>query len=390
MGKLKPIGSEKLEGQDKINRIIQLSRYNENRPTNLNETSNIEYSIDLPDNKKYMIVKERQGYIIKQGLSESTADYIEPIKNRKYYSSYSQALKRMNLLAKELNRLHENDMGVSLFGEQQKYVLKNPNPPAEQSSAPPSEPPAVPSPELPPSPLGDESGVPPSPEMGGDEGMGMDDVDTSNQNMDDDVVSFKMIQKLTGKLTQKIRQFEDKEGMTSENIKYVVNMVLSSLTLNNLSPEDKEDIMSKFEDSDEFGGEMPDEMSGDEFSGDDMGGEVAGGEMTPDQDMGNVSPDYVGESKINKILSKYFEVSKSELIENRRRDKNRLLNEQRIFNKKMESVKELSESYKQFNSSKKFLSENSKYNVVGKTNTNCIVFEHNGRKFKVNPDGFII
>ena len=390
MGKLKPIGSEKLEGQDKINRIIQLSRYNENRPTNLNETSNIEYSIDLPDNKKYMIVKERQGYIIKQGLSESTADYIEPIKNRKYYSSYSQALKRMNLLAKELNRLHENDMGVSLFGEQQKYVLKNPNPPAEQSSAPPSEPPAVPSPELPPSPLGDESGVPPSPEMGGDEGMGMDDVDTSNQNMDDDVVSFKMIQKLTGKLTQKIRQFEDKEGMTSENIKYVVNMVLSSLTLNNLSPEDKEDIMSKFEDSDEFGGEMPDEMSGDEFSGDDMGGEVAGGEMTPDQDMGNVAPDYVGESKINKILSKYFEVSKSELIENRRRDKNRLLNEQRIFNKKMESVKELSESYKQFNSSKKFLSENSKYNVVGKTNTNCIVFEHNGRKFKVNPDGFII
>ena len=30
MGNLKPIGSEKLQGMDKINRIIEISRYNEN------------------------------------------------------------------------------------------------------------------------------------------------------------------------------------------------------------------------------------------------------------------------------------------------------------------------------------------------------------------------
>ena len=29
MGRLKPIGSEKLKGQDKINRIMEIARYNE-------------------------------------------------------------------------------------------------------------------------------------------------------------------------------------------------------------------------------------------------------------------------------------------------------------------------------------------------------------------------
>ena len=57
------------------------------------------------------------------------------------------------------------------------------------------------------------------------------------------MVTFKTIQKLTGKLTQKIRVLDAKEGMTSEDIKYVINMVLSSLDLKNLSDEDKEDII---------------------------------------------------------------------------------------------------------------------------------------------------
>ena len=38
MGSFKPIGSEKLEGMDKIRRIIEIARYNENIPKPVNET----------------------------------------------------------------------------------------------------------------------------------------------------------------------------------------------------------------------------------------------------------------------------------------------------------------------------------------------------------------
>ena len=131
MADLKPIGSERLTGQDKIKRIMEIARFNENIPNTLNETSRSEYGINLADGMSYEIVKERQGYIIKKVVTEGATEYIEPMKNRKYYSSYSQAFKRLNLFAAELNRLNENEEGVSLFGEQKKFVLKTPKPAAE-------------------------------------------------------------------------------------------------------------------------------------------------------------------------------------------------------------------------------------------------------------------
>jgi len=154
MGDLKPIGSEKLTGQDKLKRIMEIARFNEVVPSNINETAKTEYSIGLADGNKYEIVKERQGYIIKKTISESETEYIEPMKNRKYYSSYSQAFKRLNLVAGELNRLNENEEGISLFGEQKKFVLKTPKPKAEPApmAEVPAAPPAVPAPALPPSP----------------------------------------------------------------------------------------------------------------------------------------------------------------------------------------------------------------------------------------------
>ena len=142
MGDLKPIGSEKLTGQDKLRRIMEIARFNEVVPSNINETAKTEYSIGLADGNKYEIVKERQGYVIKKTISESETEYIEPMKNRKYYSSYSQAFKRLNLVAGELNRLNENEEGTSLFGEQKKFTLKTPKPKAEP--APVAEVPAAP------------------------------------------------------------------------------------------------------------------------------------------------------------------------------------------------------------------------------------------------------
>jgi hypothetical protein len=287
MSNLKPIGSEKLTGQNKLNRIMEIARFNEVIPQSINETAKSEYSVSLADGHNYQIVREKQGYIIKKTISESGTDYLEPMKNRKYYSSYSQAFKRLNLVAGELNRINENEEGVSLYGEQKKFTLKTPKPATPEAEAPaiPVAPPAVPSPELPPSPMdgGEDMGMD---DMGMDD-MGMESPEGDDIEMDTEVevtpeeggeeeqVSFKSIQKLTGKLTQKIRTLESQEGMTSEDIKYVINMVLSSFDLNSLSEEDTEDILSKFEEDTE------------DLGGDDMDGE----DMTDDSEVEDIQAD---------------------------------------------------------------------------------------------------
>ena len=71
MSGLRPIGSEKLEGLDKIKRIIEISRYNEHVPQPVNENESKEYRLDLADGNTYEIVRERQGYIIKKNINES-------------------------------------------------------------------------------------------------------------------------------------------------------------------------------------------------------------------------------------------------------------------------------------------------------------------------------
>ena len=66
MAKLKPIGSEKLTGIEKINRMLEIARYKENFPESINEDKSIEYSKILPDGNNYQIVKEKNGYVIKK------------------------------------------------------------------------------------------------------------------------------------------------------------------------------------------------------------------------------------------------------------------------------------------------------------------------------------
>ena len=509
MGNLKPIGSEKLTGDQKLKRIMEIARFNEVIPSRINETAKSEYSVGLADGNKYEIVKERQGYIIKKSLSESETDYLEPMKNRKYYSSYSQAFKRLNLVAGELNRINENEEGVSLYGEQKKFTLKTPKPQVEAPApaAIPSAPPAVPSPELPPSPMDD---------MGFDDDMsGLDD-DSNVEDIDIDVedegngdsneqVTFKTIQKLTGKLTQKIRTLESEEGLTSEDIKYVINMVLSSFDLSELSEEDREDILSKFEDeTEDLGG---DDMDGEDLTDDSevediqadmdipMEGDMEEGyeyddvdEINPDDvfddeesidepyirkprksnkfgsfddenwydnDDVNYSGDFdfdydeeevhdfpsfkekhgdtrwfgngdqgekifnrykelsggkpfkvrsrraglgngaildsiFSESKVDKVLSKYFEVSKKEIVENRQKIANKKSKSITEVRRQMKSIVKLTETIEQELASQKFLEENISAKIIGKTNKNNLVFENKGREIKITPEGLLV
>jgi hypothetical protein len=407
MGDLKPLGSEKLTGQDKLNRIMEIARFNEVIPSNINETARSEYSISLADGNRYEIVKERQGYIIKKTISESETEYIEPMKNRKYYSSYSQAFKRLNLVAGELNRINENEEGVSFFGEQKKFTLKTPKPAAEPMPAAevPATPPPVPAPALPPSPnaempAGDELGVEdmgmaPEAEVGIDATM---DVETPEMG-DEEQVTFKTIQKLTGKLTQKIRTLDTDQGMTSEDIKYVINMVLSSLDLKVLTEEDREDILSKFDDEDE-------DLGGDDMGGLDMTDDSEVEDIQSDMDvpvegyeMGEENMDYgngaifdsiFGESAVDKVISKYFEISKKEILESKEKHSQKKRSVISQSKKQMEEVIRLSETVEQELSAKKLLENNSNAKIVGITNKKNLVFEFKGKQIKISPEGLLV
>jgi len=407
MGDLKPIGSEKLTGQDKLKRIMEIARFNEVVPSNINETAKTEYSIGLADGNKYEIVKERQGYIIKKTISESETEYIEPMKNRKYYSSYSQAFKRLNLVAGELNRLNENEEGISLFGEQKKFVLKTPKPKAEPApmAEVPAAPPAVPAPALPPSPNAEMPAV--EDEM--DLDMGMEDMgpegdvevdaemDIESPEMDgEETVTFRTIQKLTGKLTQKIRTLDNQEGMTSEDVKYVINMVISALDLKVLSEEDKEDILAKFEeDAEDLGG---DDMDGEDFTDDTEVEDIQADMDIPvesemdEEDYGNgaIIDSIFSESPVDKVISKYFELTKKEILENKEKHANKKLAVVSEVRKQMKSVIKLTETVEQELAAQKFLEENISAKIVGKTNKKNLVFENKGKEVKISPEGLLV
>jgi cell division protein ZapA (FtsZ GTPase activity inhibitor) len=167
-------------------------------------------------------------------------------------------------MAGEINRLVENEEEVSMYqiSEQKKFTLKTPKAPAPMPEPAAELPPPAPAPEegSMDAPLDDASLDMPA----GDE-MDMDmELDTPEGDMDIDMsseeepmggeeeeITFKTIQKLTGKLGQKIRMMNDSVGMTSEDVKYVINSLLSALDLSKLDEEDQEDIMSKFEEDQE-------------------------------------------------------------------------------------------------------------------------------------------
>ena len=475
MGGLKPIGSEKLDGMDKIRRIMEIARYKENIPTPRNEDKSSEYKLSLADGNTYEIIKERQGYIIKQTISESVSDYISPMKNRRYYSSYSQALKKMNLMAREFNQLHGNESGTSLFeqeGEKKKdtkYVIPTSKQPVTTTTttiaAPPVAAPPVAAPTTPqpmeeqgdpaldpllapqpvPAPAPDPAAAPapdpaaaPAPEeVPVPEEVPMtDEVPATEEE-----VTFKIIQKLTGKLAQKIRTYSGQEEMSSDDTKYVINSILSALDLTTLEEDDVEDIISRLEgEEEEIDGEE-EGLEGEEMDteGEGMEGEVT--EPQPEAEMGEgydnfggAFNDYLGaaytskmsdnlmnefddeeyneyeneyprhgsrekfrryddeetfedlftESKVDKIISNYFSVDKNEKLIKEQKQKQTLkkLNEKEVYR--------LSESIKQERSSLKFMEENPKAILVGSTVKKNLVFKEGIKEFRITPNGQVI
>ena len=486
MAGLRPIGSEKLEGMDKLRRIMEIARYNENIPQAINETNSTEYKISLADGNTYEIAKERQGYIIKKAINESEADYIEPMKSRKYYSSYSQALKRLNLMTKEINTLYENEEGTSLLGEQKKkFILKSKKPKAQEPVAEPAplpEPAPVPE-ELPPAPdmggeippmpdMGGEGEIPPpdmggdmapSPDMGGgDEEMpdfgGEDeempdfgaeeemDIDVEEKPKEKKVSDIKRIQILVGKLSQKIRSYEEEKELSAQNVKYIVNSILSAIDVDVLDEDDIEEIIAKLEggneddDSDEVEDfEMSDEEEvesevapeppaepemgegydnlGDAFQ-DYMGGAYSNlamkkmqGETTEEEvyesdlvddyhkdrrkgrkhfqypDVETFSHGTFNESSVDKVLSKYFVLNEEEeKTLKAKQDRKTSL----VYKQNKENVIKLSESSEQLDTALDYIRENPRVKLMGRSNKGNLIFKEGINEVKVTRRGDII
>lgn len=401
MADLKPLGSEKLEGQEQISRILEISNYG-SKPTTLSENKNskADYSIQMADGKYYGIVKEKTGYVVKVGISESELDYNEPMQNRKHYKSFSQAMKKVNLIAGELNRIHENTQGVNIIGEQKKFVLKTPEPKVDVD-VDVDEPLMEPEADL-------DMDVDMDVDMDMDSEEGVDDLDMDldlddteeevEVEVEDEESSFKVIQKLTGKIGQKLRTYDKNQGLSSEDIKYVLNSIISAVELDKLSEEDKEDILANFEE-DETDYDMEGEVDIDVESGDDeldldldldMDMEEPEGEMAEGDSMKSMVDEIFGESKVDKVLEKYFVVTDGEKkITESKKIKKFLAEKVNTISVKKE-IKRLSESIEQELTSEFILKENTNIKFLGKTNKGNLIFESGKKQFKVTSKGELL
>lgn len=208
MTTLNPLGSEKLKGDDKIRRIMEIANYGVSQTKKLINENSATYDAEFIKKTTvgiYGIVKEGRYYYVKKGLNESTLDYIGGMfmKNKNKFNSYAEALKRLELISNE-----------DVLEEQKKYILKQPNKSASEMDAPIAKPSTD-------SDLADTS-----------------DEDTPENDIEE-------IQKYSGKLAQSLRSHKDK--LESDDIKYVINMILSAIDLNALEDNDRDDIVSRFE-----------------------------------------------------------------------------------------------------------------------------------------------
>ena len=396
MADLNPLGSEKLQGMNKINRILEIARYNE-PSQNINENKS-EYTIQLADGNYYGIVNEKNGYIVKKGINESELDYIEPMKNRKYHKSYSQAMKKINLLAGELNRIHEHAENINLIGEQKKFVLKTPE--SSMSDMGGDVPPPAPAPA--PETGGEDLDLDldlDTPE-GGDEELDLDldmgeDLPEEGEEEDGDV-SFKVIQKLTGKLGQKIRTLDKNEGMSSEDIKYVLNSIISAVNLENLTEEDLDDILANFEEEEidyDTEGDLDMEAGSEEDLDLDLD---LGDETVSDEELGEgygidgVVEEVFAESKVDKVLSKYFVITEEEKKNTESKNVKKFITEKVQKARIKTEIKEMSETIEQELTSEFLMKENKNTKFLGKTNKNNLVFEIDGKQLKVSTKGELL
>ena len=389
MGRLKPIGSEKLKGQDKINRIMEIARYNEVTKNVENHVQTNSFSQKGADGNVYAIIQERDGYYLKCGINESELDYVSGMMNKKRdrFKSYGAALKRMNLIFKPINEEYNEGKGHSMYDEmeeQEKFVLNVPNEDGDEEMD-----------------MGDDMGD----DMGseeldmdvdledesGDEELDMDvDLETDEEGGEEDMEGFmKPIQKLTGKLGQKLRDVEEELG--SADIKYVLNSVISAVDLDNLDEDDREDILDRFEEDETAYGdeEVVDDI---DMSDEDMGGEEEL-DMDMDVEMGDDEIEDEEELAMESLKNRVSNLLES-YIEKKKVVKKEITPQDYIKNtlNQIEGKKKIKEHYKTIDQelgTKKFLKENKEFKFAGTSKSN-IVLKSKKEQVLINKKGFVI
>lgn len=233
MDSIRAVGSELLQGKEKHNRLIELMGIKKTVNESKKSVNNEDYIIHAADGKSYGIFRENKNFFVKYS-NKHTEDvndfeYIGGLvrKTKELHESYSEAFKRLNVMIGDINQKYGVKNAKSLFEADKQYMLQPETPTSEAPFPAPTTDAGVSSPEA-------------SPEMG--------PVDASpavgGETDENDPV--KMIQSLTGKLGQSLRDnMQNEEVVNNQMIKYVLNSVLSALDLNKLTPEDKEELNNK-------------------------------------------------------------------------------------------------------------------------------------------------
>ena len=242
MAEIKPLGSEKLNSDEKLKRILELTYYNNNKKSSSVKAELVQES---KTGGVYGIVREKDAYYVKRGLNEQSLDYIGGMfmKNKNKFSSYGDAFKRFELLK-----------GQDELQEATKYVLKQ-NKPQEEMPMP------EPSMDAPEAPVDDMS-TQPAPEAAPTDGSSVPSETPptdGGEDMGKRSSYMAEAQKYAGKLGQELRDLHDR--MESDDIKYILNMIISAVDLDKLSDEDIEDVAKKFEREEEEGGMGSEEPS---------------------------------------------------------------------------------------------------------------------------------
>ena len=222
--------------------------------------SNVLHEAVAVDGTEYAIVQESKYVYIKVKNGDSY-DYITGVQNihEHSYKSYADALKNLNLMFKSINEEYGHKENIDVLKKkdltEKRFVLKQKKGDAQEVTPTDTN-------------DGDTSDVDDqsisdleSELLGGSEGSGegdggeegMDDAatdDSGGEELPTEPVkdepqtggakNFKFIQKLTGKLGNELRSSD----MSSDNIKYVLNSIISAINVENLSPEDKDDIVN--------------------------------------------------------------------------------------------------------------------------------------------------
>lgn len=273
--KIKPTG---LKGTDKIQRIQSLM--GKLNPINESyENSALEHMKYGPDGVAYGIVRENHNYFIKTSdktdgnLEAKDFEYIGGLQNKmtEAYRSYEDALRHLNMKFKDLNESYNIRENIDLFrsdflmegskkkmmnNEQEEdttFKLKVDAPEDTTSEVPEvSDVPAEETPEVPAEPTTEPIDMPadttePSTEETPEE------TEVSDEDSDD---LEKDIQRLTGKIGQKMRELDEPNP---ELEKYVINSIMSALDVESMDEDFKEDLISKLEGEEEEPSEEPTE-----------------------------------------------------------------------------------------------------------------------------------